>query len=59
MIETAPHAATNNILAAESRGRTQFRILTFTGRYDPVEDRLRLDSVDAQGGMRVSLIPGQ
>jgi len=27
-----------------------FRIQTFTGRHDPVEDRLRLDAVDAAGG---------
>ena len=27
----------------------QFRIKTFTGRYLPVEDRLRLDGVDVEG----------
>ena len=32
------------------RARALFRIQTFTGRYDPVEDRLRLDAVDAAGG---------
>ena len=30
--------------------RQLFRILTFTARYDAIEDRLRLDAVDAQGG---------
>ena len=37
-------------MAAGGKGRALFRIQTFTGRYDPVEDRLRLDAVDAQGG---------
>lgn len=30
-------------------GRALFRIKTFTARYDLVEDRLRLDAVDAEG----------
>ena len=30
--------------------RQLFRILTFTSRYDVIEDRLRFDAVDAQGG---------
>ena len=36
--------------AEPGRARALFRIQTFTGRYDPVEDRLRLDAVDAAGG---------
>lgn len=37
--------------AAKPRSARQlFRILTFTARYDAIEDRLRLDAVDAQGG---------
>ena len=33
-------------------GRQLFRIHTFTGRYDAIEDRLRFDAVDAQGGQQ-------
>ena len=33
----------------QSRGSVKFNIKTFTGRYNPVEDRLRLDAVDADG----------
>ena len=33
--------------------RLLFQIQTFTGRYDPLEDRLRLDAVDAAGGKQV------
>lgn len=29
--------------------RRKFQIKTFTGRFDPVEDRIRLDAVDAEG----------
>jgi len=36
--------------AEPGQARALFRIQTFTGRYDPVEDRLRLDAVDAAGG---------
>jgi hypothetical protein len=36
--------------AEPGKARALFRIQTFTGRYDPVEDRLRLDAVDAAGG---------
>ena len=50
MTETGPHTATNDTVAAGRKGRALFCIQTFTGRYDPLEDRLRLDAVDAQGG---------
>jgi len=50
MTGTAPHTARSDAVAADSKGRALFRIQTFTGRYDPVEDRLRLDAVDAAGG---------
>jgi hypothetical protein len=50
MTGTAPDTATNDTVAAGRKGRALFRIQTFTGRYDPVEDRLRLDAVDAAGG---------
>jgi hypothetical protein len=50
MTGTAPDTATDDTVAAGRKGRALFRIQTFTGRYDPVEDRLRLDAVDAQGG---------
>ena len=50
MTETAPHTAKSHAVAADGKGRALFRIQTFTARYDPVEDRLRLDAVDAQGG---------
>ena len=33
----------------EANARLQFQIKTFTGRYIPVEDRLRLDAVDVYG----------
>jgi hypothetical protein len=49
MTGTAPDTATNDTVAAGQKGRTLFRIQTFTGRYDPVEDRLRLDLVNAAG----------
>ena len=32
-----------------ANARLKFQIKTFTGRYIPVEDRLRLDAVDADG----------
>ena len=47
MTEMAPHTAAAE--AESGKGRALFRIQTFTARYDPVEDRLRLDAVDAQG----------
>ncbi len=50
MTGTAPDTATNDTVAAGRKGRALFRIQTFTGRYDPMEDRLRLDAVDARGG---------
>jgi len=50
MTETAPDTARSDAVAAGSKGRALFRIQTFTARYDPVEDRLRFDAVDAQGG---------
>ena len=50
MTDTAPHTAKSHAMAADGKGRTLFRIQTFTGRYDPSEDRLRLDAVDAAGG---------
>ena len=50
MTDTAPHTAKRHAVAADVKGRALFRIQTFTGRYDPLEDRLRLDAVDAQGG---------
>ena len=50
MTDTAPHTAKSHAMAADGKGRAQFRIQTFTARYDPVEDRLRLDAVDAAGG---------
>ena len=33
----------------EANARLKFHIKTFTGRYIPVEDRLRLDAVDVDG----------
>ena len=50
MTDTAAHTAKSHAVAADGKGRAQFRIQTFTARYDPVEDRVRLDAVDAQGG---------
>ena len=50
MTETAPHTARSDAVAADRKGRALFRIQTFTARYDPVEDRLRVDAVNAQGG---------
>ena len=50
MTDTAPHTAKSHAMAADGKGRALFRIQTFTARYDPVEDRLRLDAVDAAGG---------
>ena len=49
MTETGPHTATNDTVAAGRKGRALFCIQTFTGRYDPVEDRFRLDAVNAAG----------
>jgi len=49
MTETGPHTATNDTVAAGRKGRALFCIQTFTGRYDPVEDRFRLDAVNATG----------
>ena len=49
MTGTGPDTATNDTVAAGRKGRALFRIQTFTGRYDPVEDRLRLDAVNAAG----------
>lgn len=37
-------------VAKPRSARQLLRILTFTARYDAVEDRLRLDAVDVQGG---------
>ena len=42
--------------AEPGRARALFRIQTFTGRYDPVEDRLRLDAVDAAGEKQAILL---
>jgi hypothetical protein len=50
MTEAAPHTARSDAVAADSKGRALFRIQTFTARYDPVEDRIRFDAVNAQGG---------
>lgn len=50
MTDTALHKAKSHAVAADGKSRALFRIQTFTGRYDPVEDRLRLDAVDAAGG---------
>lgn len=50
MTDTALHTAKSHAVAADGKSRALFRIQTFTGRYDPVEDRLRLDAVDAAGG---------
>ena len=50
MTETAPHTARSDAVAADRKGRALFRIQTFTARYDPVEDRIRFDAVNAQGG---------
>ena len=50
MTGTAAHTAKSHAVAADGKGRALFRIQTFTGRYDPLEDRLRLDAVDAAGG---------
>ena len=49
MTETASQAAESHAVSADSTGRAPFRIQTFTARYDPIEDRIRLDAVDAQG----------
>lgn len=56
MTETAPHMAIGDAGAAGCKGRVLFRIQTFTGRYDPVEDRLRLDAVDAAGGKQAIFV---
>jgi hypothetical protein len=56
MTETAPHTTTSDAGAAGCKGRVLFRIQTFTGRYDPVEDRLRLDAVDAAGGKQAIFV---
>ena len=40
----------------ELPARFQFSIKTFTGRYLPVEDRLRLDSVDVEGAEQCILL---
>ena len=50
MTETMPNTAASKAEAESGKGRALFRIQTFTARYDPVEDRVRLDAVDAQGG---------
>ena len=50
MTETALHTEANASEAANEKGRALFHLQTFTARYDPVEDRVRLDAVDAQGG---------
>ena len=50
MTETAPHTARSDAVAADRKGRALFRIQTFTARYDPVEDRIRFDAVNTQGG---------
>lgn len=47
MTETVPNTAAAE--AESGKGRVLFRIQTFTARYDPVEDRVRLDAVHAQG----------
>ena len=46
MTGTALDTAKSHAVAADGKGRALFRIQTFTGRYDPVEDRLRLDAVN-------------
>ena len=50
MTESAGQLRPLDAGAEPGRARALFRIQTFTGRYDPVEDRLRLDAVDAAGG---------
>ena len=37
----------SSLVSVKSKTLRQFDIKTFTGRYDVVEDRLRLDSVDS------------
>lgn len=56
MTETAPHTAAAGAEAESGKGRALFRIQTFTARYDAVEDRVRLDAVDAQGGKQSILL---
>ncbi len=36
--------------------RLLFQIQTFTARYDPAEDRLRLDAIDAKGHKQALLL---
>ena len=36
--------------------RLLFQIQTFTARYDPAEDRLRLDAIDAKGRKQALLL---
>lgn len=36
----------------ETAARLKFQIKTFTGRYIPVEHRLRLDAVDVEGNKK-------
>lgn len=39
-----------------AQGRVLFRIETFSARYDPIEDRIRLDAVDAEGAKQSLLL---
>ena len=49
MTDAPPQQPGHQPVGKAGPGRTQFRIQAFTGVYDLIEDRLRLDSVDAEG----------
>lgn len=49
MTEVAPQTADIGTEPQGANVKSLFRIQTFTTRYDPVEDRVRLDAIDAQG----------
>lgn len=50
MTESAPQPTASDAESQSGKGRALFNIQSFTARYDIVEDRVRLDAVDAQGG---------
>lgn len=49
MSETLGQHQTGQAMNEPGPDRLLFQIQTFTARYDPAEDRLRLDAVDAKG----------
>ena len=56
MSETLGQQRTGQAAIEPGPDRLLFQIQTFTARYDPAEDRLRLDAIDAKGRKQALLL---